>query len=168
MDALLLEQHLRSSMRLFPEPMLAHFSAQETEAASAALIEKARQHLQMWGRSPYSELLLPHIYQRPNLGALNLGLWQGQWSPQIPPGFLNLSAPPQTPPPQSVSRTSSASGSPPPDARIKQFQRFAPYQIPPQTLQQVQKLHHQQQQQQLQLQDIQEQQNSSNKSVDSD
>lgn len=88
MDALLLEQHLRTPLRLFPEPMMPQFNLQDADGmASAALLEKARQHLQMWGRSPYAEMLLPQVYQRPNMGGLNLGLWQGQW-PQLPPGFL--------------------------------------------------------------------------------
>lgn len=143
MDALLLEQHLRSPLRMFPDPMMAQFMPQDSD--SAALLEKARQHLQMWGRSPYTELLLPQMYQRPNLNAaLNLGLWQGQWSPQLSAaaGFLNNQAALQqaaaqqaaqqqqsrTPPPASTT----SSGSPSPDMRSKHYaSRFSPYQIPP-------------------------------------
>uniref|UniRef100_A0A182NTA1 Uncharacterized protein n=1 Tax=Anopheles dirus TaxID=7168 RepID=A0A182NTA1_9DIPT len=162
MDALLLEQHLRSPMRLFPDPMaMAQFaSSQDPDGATqAALFEKARQHLQLWGRSPYSELLLPQMYQRPpaNLGALNLGLWQaagGQWPPQIPAGFLQQTAslavaaaagqsprtppPPPAPPQTAVSTPSPGSGSPSPsEMRARQLgNRFSPYQIPPQHLQQ--------------------------------
>ena len=150
MDALLLEQHLRSPLRLFPDPLVAQFMPQDSDGASAALLEKARQHLQMWGRSPYTELLLPQIYQRPNMNAaLNLGLWQGQWSPQLSAaaGFLNNQAalqqaaavaaqqqqqaksPPPGPGPMS---TPSSSGSPSPDVRSKHFApRFSPYQITP-------------------------------------
>lgn len=144
MDPLLLEQHLRSPLRLFPDPMLAQFAAQDTEAASAALLEKARQHLQMWGRSPYTELLLPQMYQRPNLGALNLGFWQGQWPPQLSAGFLSAAASltERSPPPTgaqqspslaslSVTQPSRASReSPSPDMRHKHFARFSPYTIP--------------------------------------
>uniref|UniRef100_A0A182R044 T-box domain-containing protein n=1 Tax=Anopheles farauti TaxID=69004 RepID=A0A182R044_9DIPT len=164
MDALLLEQHLRSPMRLFPDPMtMAQFaSSQDLDGASqAALFEKARQHLQLWGRSPYSELLLPQMYQRSpaNLGALNLGLWQatgGQWPPQIAPGFLQQTAslavaaaatgqsPHRTPPPPpsapvtAVSTPSPGSGSPSPsEMRVRQLgNRYSPYQIPPQHAQQ--------------------------------
>ncbi|XP_041779327.1 T-box protein H15-like isoform X1 [Anopheles merus] len=158
MDALLLEQHLRSPMRLFPDPMtMAQFaSSQDPDgSAQAALFEKARQHLQLWGRSPYSELLLPQMYQRPpaSLGALNLGLWQatgGQWPPQIPPGFLQQTASlavaaaagqsPRTPPPQGqpASSPSPSSDSPSPsEMRSRQLgNRFSPYQIPPQHAQQ--------------------------------
>ncbi|XP_052895178.1 T-box protein H15-like [Anopheles moucheti] len=156
MDALLLEQHLRSPMRLFPDPMaMAQFaSSQDPDgSAQAALFEKARQHLQLWGRSPYSELLLPQMYQRPpaSLGALNLGLWQatgGQWPPQIPPGFLQQQASlavaaaagqsPHTPPPAPpVSSPSPNPGSPTPgEMRSRQLgNRFSPYQIPPQHVQ---------------------------------
>lgn len=131
MDALLLEQHLRAPLRLFPDPMM-QFSPQDADAASAAILEKARQHLQMWGRSPYTELLIPQMYQRPNLTALNLGLWQGQWPPQLSAGFLSAAAAAQqqarTPPP--VSSTPSSSGSPSPDIRTKNFARFSPYQVP--------------------------------------
>jgi T-box protein 20 len=152
MDALLLEQHLRSPLRLFPDPMLAQFMPQDADSASAAILEKARQHLQMWGRSPYTELLLPQMYQRPNINAaLNLGLWQGnlgQWSPQLSAaaGFLNNQAALQqaaaaaqqqqqhqarSPPPGPMS-TPSSSGSPSPDVRSKHFvPRFSPYQIVP-------------------------------------
>ncbi|CRK94143.1 CLUMA_CG007662, isoform A [Clunio marinus] len=150
MDSLLLEQHLRAPLRLFPDPMMAQFMPQDTDGASAALLEKARQHLQMWGRSPYTELLLPQIYQRPNINAaLNLGLWQGQWSPHLSAaaGFLNNQAALQqaaaasqqqqqqikctSPPPGPIS-TPTSSGSPSPDIRAKQFsQRFSPYQLSP-------------------------------------
>lgn len=135
MDSFLLEQHLRAPLRLFPDPFSPQMLPQDPEG-QAAFIEKARQHLQMWGRSPYSELLLPQIYQRPNIGALNLGLWQaaGQWGPQLSAGFLAANAAavanaaaPRTPPPVS---TPSSSGSPSPDMRAKHFQRFSPYQIP--------------------------------------
>lgn len=128
MDALLLEQHLRAPLRLFPDPIMSQFAPQDADAASAALLEKARQQLQMWGRSPYTELLLPQMYQRPNLNALNLGLWQGQWPPQLSAGFLSATSQNRTPPP--VSSTPSSSGSPSPDIRAKSFARFSPYQIP--------------------------------------
>lgn len=128
MDALLLEQHLRAPLRLFPDPIMSQFAPQDADAASAALLEKARQQLQMWGRSPYTELLLPQMYQRPNLNALNLGLWQGQWPPQLSAGFLSAASQNRTPPP--VSSTPSSSGSPSPDIRAKNFARFSPYQIP--------------------------------------
>lgn len=93
MDSLLFEQHLRSPLRFFPDSMLAQFAAQETESASAVLLEKARQHLQMMGRAPYPELLLPQMYQRPNFPPLNLpGLWQNQLPPQLSAGFLSAAA----------------------------------------------------------------------------
>lgn len=148
MDALLLEQHLRTPLRLFPEPLMPHFIPQDADGAQ--LLEKARQHLQMWGRSPYTELLLPQVYQRPGLSALNLGLWQGQWPPQLSAGFLQSAAASssissRTPPPSqqqqqqqqsSTSTTTSNSGSPSPDMRAKHFSRFSPYQTPSQQQQQ--------------------------------
>lgn len=88
MDAFLLEQHLRSPLRFFPEPLMQHLSPQDADAASLAFLEKARQHLQMFGRSPYTEMLLPQLYQRPpTLGAFNIGMWQQQW-PQLTAGFI--------------------------------------------------------------------------------
>ncbi len=146
MDALLLEQHLRSPLRLFPDPMMAQFMPQEADGASAALLEKARQHLQMWGRSPYAEMLLPQMYQRPNINAaaMQLGLWQGQWPPQLAAGFLNNQAALQQavaaqqqaarspPPPISTPTSQSSSPSPSDSIRSKHFApRFSPYQIPP-------------------------------------
>nr|XP_029709411.1 T-box protein H15-like [Aedes albopictus] len=150
MEALLLEQHLRAPLRLFPDPLLAQFAAapgQEMDGAHAALLEKARQQLQMWGRSPYNDLLLPQMYQRPP--QMNLGtFWQGQpWPQQLPPAaFLqsaaaaaaasvsSASTPPPALPQSTVSTPSSSSGSPSPsEMRAKHFgQRFSPYQIPPQ------------------------------------
>lgn len=157
MDSYLFEQHLRSPLRFFPDPLMQQFSAQETDAASLAFIEKARQHLQMFGRSPYTEMLLPHLYQRPPaaaaaLSAFNLGLWQQQW-PQLTAGFLanqHAAAATQaaaaaaaanaaavaaaaansnrTPPPAT---TPSSSGSASPDLRSKHLHRFSPYQVPP-------------------------------------
>lgn len=94
MDQLFFEQHLRAPLRFFPDSMLAQFAAHsESESASAALLEKARQHLQMIGRAPYpAELLLPQMYQRPNFSPLNLGLWQNQLPPQLSAGFLSAAA----------------------------------------------------------------------------
>lgn len=130
---------------------MAQFMPQESDGASAALLEKARQHLQMWGRSPYTELLLPQMYQRPNINAaLNLGLWQGQWSPQLSAaaGFLNNQAALQqaaaaaqqqqqqsrSSPPHPGPSTPTNSGSPSPDVRSKHFApRFSPYQLTPVT-----------------------------------
>lgn len=127
-------------------------SPQEADAASLAFIEKARQHLQMFGRSPYTEMLLPHLYQRPPsaaaINAFNIGMWQQQW-PQLTAGFLanhqaaaaqaaaNAAAaaaaasrtpPPPGPPPPAT--TPSSSGSASPDLRTKHFHRFSPYPVP--------------------------------------
>ncbi|XP_058056378.1 T-box protein H15-like [Anopheles bellator] len=165
MDALLFEQHLRSPLRLFPDPLMAQFASgglapqDLQDPASVALLEKARQQLQLWGRSPYSELLLPQMYPRPpNLGTLgNLGLWQGSppgggWSPgpPLPHGFLSnaaagsaapptTSTPPLSGPPAPLSSPTSAipggsTGSPTSDPRMKHFSRFTPYQVPQQHL----------------------------------
>ena len=160
MDSLLLEQHLRAPLRFFPDSMLAQFAAHESESASAALLEKARQHLQMMGRAPYPDLLLPQMYQRPNFPPLNLGLWQNQLPPQLSAGFLSAAAfanamgnrapilpttstgamqlqmlPNQMPATQATSiigppSSSSSSDSSSPDLRVKNFARFSPYPLP--------------------------------------
>lgn len=100
-----------------------------------AFVERAKQHLQMFGggaggstaTSPYQETILPQLYQQrpPNIGNINLGLWQGFWPQQIPPGFLagiatqkNMASPPQN---ANVAAS---------DLREKYFKRFSPYQIP--------------------------------------
>ncbi|XP_030565449.1 T-box protein H15, partial [Drosophila novamexicana] len=95
MEALLLEQQLRSPLRLFPDPLMQQFAAQQGAAdpASMALFEKARQHLQMFGgNSPYAQLMMPQMYQAaaaapppPGLGAFHM--FQQQW-PQLTAGFL--------------------------------------------------------------------------------
>ncbi|EDV57860.1 T-box protein H15 isoform X1 [Drosophila erecta] len=98
MDAFFFDQHMRTApLRFFPDPLMSQLTPQEADAASLALLEKARQHLQMFGRSPYTEMLLPHLYQRsaappppppaPHLSAFQLGMWQQQW-PQLTAGFL--------------------------------------------------------------------------------
>ncbi|TDG46292.1 hypothetical protein AWZ03_007263 [Drosophila navojoa] len=100
MDSFFFDQHMRAApLRFFPDPLMAQLTPQEADAASLALLEKARQHLQMFGRSPYTEMLLPHLYQRAappapppphpsaSLGAFQLGMWQQQW-PQLTAGFL--------------------------------------------------------------------------------
>ena len=159
MDALLLEQHLRSPLGLFPDPMMAQLM--QPQSMDAALLEKARQHLQMWGRSPYAEMLLPQMYQRPNINAaaLNLGLWQGQWPPQLAAGFLNNQAALQQavaaqqqqqqqqharspPPPVSTPNSQSGSPSPSESLRSKHFApRFSPYQISPSSHTQISPQH---------------------------
>ncbi|XP_017032003.1 T-box protein H15 [Drosophila kikkawai] len=97
MEALLLEQQLRSPLRLFPDPLMQQFAAQQGDPASMALFEKARQHLQMFGgNSPYAQLMMPQMYQAaaaaagpppppPGLGAFHM--FQQQW-PQLTAGFL--------------------------------------------------------------------------------
>lgn len=156
MDPLLLEQHLRTPLRFFPDSMLAQFATQDSESASAALLEKARQHLQIMGRAPYPDLLLPQMYQRPNFPPLNLGLWQNQLHPQLSAGFLSAAAfanaigqrapgilpatstatmpPMQIPASQATSMlippSSSSSDSSSPDLRVRNFARFSPYPLP--------------------------------------
>ncbi|XP_028894546.2 T-box protein H15 isoform X2 [Zeugodacus cucurbitae] len=167
MDSFLLEQHLRSPLRFFPDPLMAQLSPQEADAASLAFLEKARQHLQMFGRSPYTEMLLPQLYQRPPvLNAFNIGMWQQQW-PQLTAGFIasanqqavaaqaaaaaaaaaNACRTPPPPPPSTImvgvpppppATTPSSSGSASPDMRIRHFQRYSPYQVPHPQQQQAQ------------------------------
>lgn len=139
MDGLFMDQHfLRSSLRLYSGDSLDAENNNAGSLFSAAMMEKARAHIQMWGRAsggaPYnpSELhafLLnsspsQQIYlgQRPSVP---LGLtsqlwsqggssWQSPMHGGLPPGLLGPPPPhrPQmTPPPSS---TPSSSGSPSP------------------------------------------------------
>lgn len=92
MEALLLEQQLRSPLRLFPDPLMQQFAAQQgADPTSMAIFEKARQHLQMFGgNSPYAQLMMPQMYAQqapppPGLGAFHM--FQQQW-PQLTAGFL--------------------------------------------------------------------------------
>lgn len=156
MEALLLEQQLRSPLRLFPDPLMQQFAQQGADPTSIAIFEKARQHLQMFGgNSPYAQLMMPQMYQQapppPGLGAFHM--FQQQW-PQLTAGFLasanqqaaaaqaaaaqaaavQAAAANRTPPPPPTASTpsSTSSGSPSPDMRPRQFQRFSPYQMPQQ------------------------------------
>lgn len=125
MDAMMFDQHLRSPLRLFSDhhSMMQHLVGHHyqpgdvNDATSAMLLEKARQHLQIWGRSPYTDLLLPHMYHHHHqqqqhstsgagapsspsaasspgaASALNLGMWQAaQWTPQMAAGFMQAAA----------------------------------------------------------------------------
>jgi T-box protein 20 len=114
-----LEQHLRSPLRLFPDPMM------QIMQHDPELLEKARQHLQMWGRAP--ELLLPQMYQRPNIPAFNLNLWS-QWPRPLANGFHRTS-PTTLASPIPTSDPSSTMGSHSPDL-LKGKQRFSPYPLP--------------------------------------
>lgn len=124
-DALLLEQHMNAPFRPYGDNSLSQLVAQD----AMAFVERAKQHLQMFGNNPnaaaaaaaYQESILPQLYQRHNLNNLNMGLWQGFWPQHIPPNFLPGIAPPppnamqQQPSPlqiQTKSVVSSASVSP--------------------------------------------------------
>ncbi|KAM8717223.1 hypothetical protein ACLKA7_004000 [Drosophila subpalustris] len=160
MEALLLEQQLRSPLRLFPDPLMQQFAAQQGDPASMALFEKARQHLQMFGgNSPYAQLMMPQMYQAAAAAPQHpFHMFQQQW-PQLTAGFLASAnqqaaaaqaaqaaaqaqaqaqaaaaamAANRTPPPPPTASTpsSTSSGSPSPDMRPRQYQRFSPYQLP--------------------------------------
>lgn len=126
MDSLFMEQHfLRSSLRLYPgagDPMDSENN--NGSLFSAAMMEKARAHLQLWGRYSPGDLhamllsgAAQHVYPR----AVPTTAW-GQpataWGaalPGLPPGLLGPPPPPPhrpqiTPPP--VSTPSSGSPSP--------------------------------------------------------
>lgn len=151
-DALLLEQHMNAPFRPYGDNSLSQLVAQD----AMAFVERAKQHLQMFGNNPnaaaaaaaYQESILPQLYQRQNL---NMGLWQGFWPQHIPPNFLSgiAGVTQQTPPPTvvvpgvtkpSISPSgSNSTTSPTPsivnaasmvDMREKYFKRFSPYQIP--------------------------------------
>lgn len=143
---------MNAPFRPYGDNSLSQLVAQD----AMAFVERAKQHLQMFGNNPnaaaaaaaYQESILPQLYQRQNL---NMGLWQGFWPQHIPPNFLSgiAGVGQQTPPPsvvmQGVTKPSiSPSGSnsttsPTPsivnaasmvDMREKYFKRFSPYQIP--------------------------------------
>lgn len=88
----MLEQHLNGPFRPYGDGSLSQLVAQD----AMAFMERAKQHLQMFGNNPnavaaaaaYQESILPQLYQRHNLNNINLGLWQGFWPQQIPPNFL--------------------------------------------------------------------------------
>ncbi|KAK9730765.1 T-box [Popillia japonica] len=140
MDSLFMDQHfLRSSLRLYSNDPLDAENNNAGSLFSAAMMEKARAHIQMWGRAggnPYSPsdlhaLLLSGTHtQQVYLGqraAVPLGLpsqlwsqggssWQSPMHAGLPPGLLGPPPPhrPQMTPPPPPSSTPSSSGSPSP------------------------------------------------------
>ncbi|KAF2901902.1 hypothetical protein ILUMI_04284 [Ignelater luminosus] len=138
MDSLFMEQHfLRNSLRLYGDPLDAE-NNNSGSLFSAAMMEKARAHIQMWGRAggnPYNPSELHAMLLSGTSGqylaraAVPLGLptqlwsqgsvsWQSPMHSGLPPGLLGPPPPhrPQmTPPPPPPSSTpSSSSGSPSP------------------------------------------------------
>lgn len=137
MDSLFMEQHfLRNSLRLYGDPLDAE-NNNSGSLFSAAMMEKARAHIQMWGRAggnPYNPnelhamLLSGTSGQYLGRAAVPLGLPTQLWSQSgvswhtpihsgLPPGLLGPPPPhrPQiTPPPPPSSTPSSSSGSPSP------------------------------------------------------
>lgn len=78
------DQHLRLPLRIFSDPIMTQIMLQDSENMSLGILEKARQNAHLWGQSNYHELLFPQLYQRSTASAagsaLNLGVWQNQWS----------------------------------------------------------------------------------------
>lgn len=80
---------MNAPFRAYGDNSLSQLVAQD----AMAFVERAKQHLQMFGNNPnaaaaaaaYQESILPQLYQRQNL---NMGLWQGFWPQHIPPNFL--------------------------------------------------------------------------------
>lgn len=151
MDMMFMEQHfLRSPLRLYSD-----MDAENNNSGSlfsAAMMEKARAQLQLWGRGgpAYSPGEMTMI---PGYGGgripLPAHLWGGQppWTNSqthagLPPGLLGPPMAPRpsqiTPPPPTT--PSSSSGSPSPSNEMKtwrpvypkQHQRFSPFQMPKQ------------------------------------
>uniref|UniRef100_A0A1B6CF21 T-box domain-containing protein n=1 Tax=Clastoptera arizonana TaxID=38151 RepID=A0A1B6CF21_9HEMI len=155
MDMMFMEQHfLRSPLRLYSD-----MDAENNNSGSlfsAAMMEKARAQLQLWGRGgpPFNPGDIPMI---PGYGAgrvpLPAHLWGGQpsWTNAqahgLPPGLLGPPMAPRptqiTPPPPTT--PSSSSGSPSPNDMKpwrpvfpKQHQRFSPFQMPKQQHESIQ------------------------------
>ncbi|GLV37788.1 midline [Carabus blaptoides fortunei] len=163
MDSLFMEQHfLRSQLRLYPGAGPDPMDQENNNAAaagslfSAAMMEKARAHLQMWGRTTPAAYAAAGDLHATMLALAGGGaqhayrgaaLW-GQWAQPpppmhagLPPGLLGPPPPPPphrpqlTPPPNSSSSTpSSSSGSPSPtgaaDLRLPKAMfphRYTPY-----------------------------------------
>lgn len=135
MDSIFMDQHfLRSSLRLYGGESMDAENNNANSFFSAAMVEKARAHLQMWNRagaaaaynpSELHAFLLNSSSQPMFLGQRSpvpLGLsshlwsqtgasWQNPIHQTLPPGLLGSSRPQITPPPAS---TPSSSGSPSP------------------------------------------------------
>lgn len=106
---------MNAPFRPYGDNSLSQLVAQD----AMAFVERAKQHLQMFGNNPnaaaaaaaYQESILPQLYQRHNLNNLNMGLWQGfpYGLQHIPPNFLSgiagVNAPP--PPPSAMQQQQS-------------------------------------------------------------
>lgn len=138
MDIMFMEQHfLRSPLRLYSD-----MDAENNNAAgnlfSAAMVEKARAHLQLWGRAaagpPYgspTDIAMLSGYGGAPRVPLPAHLWGGQppWSPAL------LGPPPPPPPPPTTPSSSSGSPSPRPVFPTTQH-RYSPYTVVPKQQQQ--------------------------------
>uniref|UniRef100_A0A1B6LVD6 T-box domain-containing protein n=1 Tax=Graphocephala atropunctata TaxID=36148 RepID=A0A1B6LVD6_9HEMI len=136
MDMMFMEQHfLRSPLRLYSDLEENNNSG---SLFSAAMVEKARAQLQLWGRGPGyppGEIMLPYGVQGARVHVAP-GLYQYPGlllPPPVPP-------PQHTPPPPSISAAStpsSSSGSPSPSDKLPRpaavfpQHRFSPYQLVP-------------------------------------
>lgn len=131
MDSIFMDQHfLRSSLRLYTGEAIDAENNNANSLFSAAMVEKARAHLQLWNRAGAASAYNPselHAFlvnssnpqmflgQRPGVPLLGGHLYSGSpWQTPIhqslPPGLLGA-RPQITPPPAS---TPSSSGSPSP------------------------------------------------------
>lgn len=133
-DALLLEQHMNTPFRSYNDASLSQLVAQD----AMAFVERAKQHLQMFGGSPYPDAILPQMYGRPNMAGLNLGLWQGFWPQQLPPGFLSGMSMPKSSPPHHQSQQQQQQSSqppahhpPPPPQHSPHHSLASPHSLPP-------------------------------------
>lgn len=139
MDMMFMEQHfLRSPLRLYSE--LDVENNNQGNFFSAAMMEKARAQLQLWGRGGGELPVLPGYGARVPLPA---HLWAGAGQNPWTAGLLGPPLPPRptqiTPPPTS---TPSSSGSPSPsELRLPRpvfpQHRYSPYLIPKQTQESV-------------------------------
>lgn len=150
MDSLFMEQHfLRSSLRLYPGSGGEIMDSENNNGSlfSAAMMEKARAHLQLWGRYSPGDLhamllggaaAAQHVYPRamPTWNQPTPSNPWGQPLPGLPPGLLGPPPPPHrpqiTPPPS----TTPSSGSPSPTAApadlrlpkaVYSTHRYSPY-----------------------------------------
>lgn len=119
---------MNTPFRSYNDASLSQLVAQD----AMAFVERAKQHLQMFGGSPYPEAMLPQIYGRPNMGGLNLGLWQGFWPQQLPPGFLGGMSMPKSSPPHHPSQPTQPPHHTPPQ-HSPHHSLTSPHSLPPQS-----------------------------------
>lgn len=117
---------MNSHMRTFGDSSVSQFFTQDALSA----VERAKHHLHMIHlpntSSPFSDSMLPQMYQRQHFGNLNIGLWQSFWPQHLHTDVITAMNVPKNEPIQTLSPSARYM-----EKREKYTQKFKPYKLPP-------------------------------------